>query len=163
MSAQRRSDLGVEEVRRLMAHWATGVSVLTSYVGDEPRGCTANAVTSLSLEPLLILACFDLRSNTLEAVRRARRFGVNILAHDQEHISRRFAGKGATKFEGLDFHAIDGVPVIDGALAWIVCEAREEMEGGDHAIVIGAPLNGDVREDAHPLVFFRSRYGHVAA
>lgn len=163
MSAQKQADLGVDEVRRLMAHWATGVSVLTSFVDDKPLGCTANAVTSLSLEPLLLLACFDLSSNTLEAVRRTQRFGVNTLAHDQEHVSHRFAGKGATKFHGLEFQAIDGVPAIDGALAWIVCEVREEMEGGDHVIVIGAPLRGDVRDDAHPLVFFRSRYGRVAA
>lgn len=156
--------LEIDEVRRLMAHWATGVSVLTSHTDEDgPKGCTANTVTSLSLDPLLLLACFDLSSNTLDAVRRAGRFGVNILALDQEDISRRFAGKGGRKFEGLNFHLVEGVPVIDGVLAWIVCEVREEMHGGDHAIVIGAPLRGDVREGAHPLVFFRSRYGHVAA
>jgi 3-hydroxy-9,10-secoandrosta-1,3,5(10)-triene-9,17-dione monooxygenase reductase component len=156
--------LAADGLRRLMAHWATGVSVLTSQLEDrEPRGCTANAVTSLSLDPLLVLACFDLGSNTLEAVRRTGRFGVNILAHDQEEVSRRFAGKGQRKFEGLAHHVIEGVPIIDGALAWMACEVREEMEGGDHAIVIGAPLLGDVREDAHPLVFFRRRYGRVAA
>jgi flavin reductase (DIM6/NTAB) family NADH-FMN oxidoreductase RutF len=147
-----------------MAHWATGVSVLTSHTEDDgPKGCTANAVTSLSLEPLLLLACFGLSSNTLEAVRSAGRFGVNILAHDQQEISRRFAGKGGRKFEGLDFELVEGVPVIEGVLAWIICEVREEMQGGDHAIVIGAPLGGDVREGVRPLVFYRSRYGHVAA
>lgn len=155
--------LGIDEVRRLMAHWATGVSVLTSHDEEGPKGCTANAVTSLSLEPLLLLACFGLRSNTLEAVRRAGRFGVNILADDQEEVSRRFAGKGGRKFDGLNFELVDGVPVIKGVLAWIVCEVREEMQGGDHAIVIGAPLGGDVREGARPLVYFRSRYGYVAA
>lgn len=156
--------LEIDEVRRLMAHWATGVSVLTSHTDDDgPKGCTANAVTSLSLEPLLLLACFGLSSNTLDAVRRAGRFGVNILAHDQADVSRRFAGKGGRKFEGLGFELVEGVPVIEGVLAWVICEVREEMQGGDHAIVIGAPLGGDVREGARPLVFFRSRYGHVAA
>jgi len=155
--------LEIDELRRLMAHWATGVSVLTGHDEDGPKGCTANAVASLSLDPMLLLACFDLGSNTLSAVRRAGRFGVNILAHDQEDVSRRFAGKAQTKFEGLRFRLVESVPVIEGALAWIVCEVREEMDGGDHAIVIGAPLHGDVRENAHPLVFFRSQYGHVGS
>jgi flavin reductase (DIM6/NTAB) family NADH-FMN oxidoreductase RutF len=157
-----RTRVAADELRQLMSHWATGVSVLTGELHDgEPRGCTANAVTSLSLEPLLMLACFDLTSNTLEAVRRTGRFGINILAHDQEDVSRRFAGKSRRKFDGLPCRRVDGVPVIEGALAWMVCDVREEMEGGDHAIVIGSPLTGDVRDDAHPLVFFRRTYGRV--
>lgn len=163
MTRSPRGSLAPEDVRRLMSHWPTGVSVLTSRAEGEPRGCTANAVTSLSLDPLLLLACFDLGSNTLEAVRRTGRFGVNILAHDQEDVSRRFAGKGASKFEGLEYRLEAGVPVIEGALAWIACDVRDELDGGDHAIVTGVPVCGDVREGGHPLVFFRSRYGSVAA
>jgi len=151
-------------LRRLMGSWATGVSVLSSRAGDgPPRGCTANAVTSLSLDPLLVLGCFDLGSNTLGAVRASGRFGVNILAADQEAVSRHFATKAGLKFEGVPYSLVAGVPVINGALAWLVCDLDRELDGGDHAIVIGRPVCGDVREDALPLVFFRSRYGELAA
>jgi flavin reductase (DIM6/NTAB) family NADH-FMN oxidoreductase RutF len=146
--------------RELFSHWANGVSVLTSAAPDGPRGLTANAVTSLSLEPLLLLACFDQNSNTLEAVRDSGRFCVNMLAADQEWLSRHFAQKGdsVTKFAPVNHTSVDRVPVIDGALAWVVCRVQEEFEGGDHAIVIGAPLQGAFRLDAQPLLFFRSNY-----
>jgi 3-hydroxy-9,10-secoandrosta-1,3,5(10)-triene-9,17-dione monooxygenase reductase component len=150
-------------LRQLMGCWATGVSVLTSRLGDAPRGCTANAVTSVSLDPLLLLACFDLGSSTLEAVRASRRFAVNMLAHDQEHVSRRFARKDGAKFAGVAHRDVEGAPVVDGALAWIVCAVQRELDGGDHAIVLGRPLAGGAREGAGPLVYFRSRYGGLGA
>ena len=160
MTVDRDAQHDPAEVRRLFGHWATGVTVVTSRGDDGPRGCTANAVTSLSLDPPAMLVCFELSSNTLAAVRRSGRFAVNMLAADQEALSRHFAGKGdsAAKFGSVPHHDEEGMPVLDGALAWMVCEVREEMQGGDHAIVIGDLLRGDAREDAEPLLFFRSRY-----
>lgn len=154
-------EVDADDVRRLMGSWPTGVGVLTSATRGEPRGCTANAFTSLSLDPLLMLACFGLGSNTLQAVRDSARFGVNILASDQEHVSRRFAGKAGDKFEGLPYALVDGTPVLEGVLGWLVCDVRDEVAGGDHAIVIGAPRRGNVREEAEPLLLYRGRYGQV--
>jgi flavin reductase (DIM6/NTAB) family NADH-FMN oxidoreductase RutF len=145
--------------RRLFASWATGVSIVTSEGTSGPRGCTANALTSLSLDPLLLLVCFSLSSNTLAAVRESGRFCVNVLAADQEALSRHFARKApdAEKFDAVPYSRVAGAPVLGGCLAWVVCETREELEGGDHAIVIGSPVRGEARDD-DPLVFFRSEY-----
>ncbi len=150
------------DMRVLMGQWATGVSILTAEDGDGPKGCTANAVSSLSLDPMLLIACFAYSSNTLEAVRRSGRFAVNILAADQEDVSRRFATKAGSKFEGLPFTLVGGTPVIEGALAWVVCDVEQEVAGGDHAIMIGAPRWGEARDGAEPLVYFRSKYARVA-
>jgi flavin reductase (DIM6/NTAB) family NADH-FMN oxidoreductase RutF len=142
--------------RRLMGHWATGVSVVTS-VG--PRGLTANALTSLSLEPPLLLVCFAYESNTFEAVLDSRRFAVNVLSSSQEEVSRRFALKAQDeKWNDLPYTLVQDVPVLDGALAWVVCDVEQELHGGDHAIVIGRPLEGDVAEGLEPLLFYRGAY-----
>ena len=152
--------LAAGECRRLMSHWATGVAVVTSEGPNGPRGCTANSLTSLSLDPLLLLVCFDRASNTLEAVRQTGRFAINILATGQEAISRRFATKEseAEKFAGVHHETVDGVPVLGGTLAWLACEVDHELDGGDHVIVVARPLSGGSRPDCSPLVFFRSGY-----
>lgn len=143
--------------RQLIGNWPTGVSVITS---AGPSGCTANAVTSLSLDPVLVLACLDRNSNTLAAVRGCGRFCINVLASDQGELARRFATKApaAEKFAGVAVTEIEGLPVLDGCLAWIACEARDELPGGDHVIVTGAPLRAAQRDDAVPLVSFRGGY-----
>jgi flavin reductase (DIM6/NTAB) family NADH-FMN oxidoreductase RutF len=145
------------ELRRLMGQWATGVSVVTS---AGPRGCTANAITSLSLDPPLVLACLDHGSNTLEALRVTRRFCINVLAAGQEKLARGFARKCSEeeKFGGIPHSVVDGVPVLDGVLAWLLCDLEDELPGGDHAIVIGRPVRGSADPAAAPLVFFRGAY-----
>jgi flavin reductase (DIM6/NTAB) family NADH-FMN oxidoreductase RutF len=146
--------------RALIGNWATGVSVITAGGEDGPHGCTANALTSLSLDPLLLLVCFDNESNTLQAVRRSGRFCINILAAGQETLSRRFATKDTEgeKFRETEYEEVDGVPVLTGVLAWVVCQVEHEIPGGDHAIVVGGPLAGDTGPGDAPLIFFRSGY-----
>ena len=146
--------------RRLIGHWPTGVAVLTSTGRTGPRGCTANSVTSLSLEPLLLLVCFDYASNTYAAVGENGCFAVNILADDQEALSRHFATKcdDDEKFHDVPFELVDGVPVLDGTVAWVVCEVEHELPGGDHAIVLGRPVRGAADDRRSPLVFYRSGY-----
>jgi flavin reductase (DIM6/NTAB) family NADH-FMN oxidoreductase RutF len=146
--------------RALISNWATGVSVITARSDEGPRGCTANALTSLSLDPLLLLVCFDQESNTLQAVRQSGRFCINILAAGQEAVSRHFAAKetDADKFRTAEFANVDGVPVLDGVLAWIACEVEHEIPGGDHAIVVSRPYAGETGDGEAPLIFFRSGY-----
>ena len=107
---------------------------------DGPAGLTTNAVASLSLEPVLLLVCFDRASRTLPAVRAARRFAVNILAAGQEDLARAFASKRtpAEKFEAATHRVAHGVPVLDGAVAWLACDLRDLHDGGDHVIGVGA-------------------------
>jgi flavin reductase (DIM6/NTAB) family NADH-FMN oxidoreductase RutF len=147
-------------LRRLMSHWTTGVAVVTSRSDDGPRGATTNALTSLSLDPPLVLVALDRGSNTLAAALASGRFCVNVLAGGQEEIARRFATKasGVEKLAGVPHELVDGVPVLGGALAWLACELEQDVPGGDHVILIGRPLEASVDRNAKPLVFFGGRY-----
>ena len=166
MPVVRRSahEIDPRELRRLMSHWATGVAVITSRGGTGPRGATTNALTSLSLDPLLVLVALDHGSNTLDAVRNSGRFCVNMLAADQEELARRFATKasGEEKLAGVEHELIDEVPVLGGAVAWLACELDHELEGGDHTILLGRPLEAGADPDAQPLVFYGGRF-HAGA
>jgi flavin reductase (DIM6/NTAB) family NADH-FMN oxidoreductase RutF len=145
--------------RAAMGMLPTGVTVVSAAGPDGPAGATANAVVSLSIEPMLMLACLDRGSRTLLAVQAANRFGVSVLHAGQEELARRFATKApvADKWEGVDWHERDGIPAIDGALVWVACELRDVIAGGDHVIVTGEA--GDVEaSDGEPLVFHRGEY-----
>ena len=148
------------DFRRLMGFWATGVSVITAQGDQGPAGATANALSTLSLEPPLALVCFDLSSRTLAAVRESERFGINMLSAGQEDVSRLFATKKSQeeKFAEIDHHLVQGVPVIDDCLAYLVCGLDSELRRGDHVIAIGQVLESGVDEDAAPLLFYRSEY-----
>ncbi len=157
-------EVGPERFRAVMGHFATGVTVVTATGPEGPVGMTANAVTSLSLEPLLLLVCFDNASRTLVAVRHARRFAVNVLRAGQEDLARVFASKRVAreKFEAVTHMVAHGVPVLDGALAWLACDLRELHPGGDHTIGIGAVTHLDADPRGEPLVWFRGTYRSVA-
>ena len=148
------------DFRRLMGFWATGVSVITAQGEQGPAGATANALSSLSLEPPLALVCFDLSSRTLAAVRESERFCINMLSAGQEDVSRLFATKKSQeeKFAEIDHHLVQGVPVIDNSLAYLVCGLDSELRRGDHVIAIGQVLESGVDEDASPLLFYRAEY-----
>ncbi len=148
-----------DDFRAALAAYATGVTVVTAIGENGPSGATANAVTSLSLDPPMMLACLDRGSRTLTSVRAQGRFGVNALAAGQEELARRFAGKGAEaeKWEGVEWSESDGLPRLTGALMWVACELREEIDGGDHLILTGSVLAVESRE-LHPLLFHRGDY-----
>ena len=148
------------DLRRLMSRWTTGVAVVTSSDEAGPRGATTNALTSLSLEPPLVLVALDRGSNTLRTVRASGRFCVNVLAAGQEELARRFATKasGEEKLAGVPHDLAQGMPVLESVLAWLVCALEQELDGGDHTILIGRPLEAGGDQDAQPLVFFGGRY-----
>ena len=151
-----------ERFRAVMGHFATGVAVVTVDAPSGPQGMTANAVASLSLEPVLVLVCFDNGARTLPEVKRAGRFGVNVLAAGQEHLARRFASKDATKFAEVAHSVHDGIPVLDGALAWVGCELERVVPGGDHTIGIGAVQVAELGPPGtEPLIWFRGSYGSL--
>ena len=149
-----------ERFRAVMGHFATGVAVVTVDAPSGPQGMTANAVASLSLDPVLVLVCFDNGARTLPEVERAGRFGVNVLAAGQEHLARRFASKEDTKFADVAHNVHDGFPVLDGTLAWVGCDLDRLVPGGDHTIGIGAVHAAELgAEGIEPLVWFRGGYG----
>ena len=145
--------------RTVMGHFATGVAVVTVDTPHGPMGMTANAVASLSLDPVLALVCFDNGARTLPEVQKAKRFGVNVLAADQEHLARRFASKEDTKFADVPHSVHDGIPVLDGTLAWVGCELEQLIPAGDHTIGIGAVHAAELGvEGLEPLTWYRGRY-----
>jgi 3-hydroxy-9,10-secoandrosta-1,3,5(10)-triene-9,17-dione monooxygenase reductase component len=148
-----------ELFREVFGRFATGVAVITSICAGGAGGMTANALCSLSLDPLLALVCFENRARTLPIVRESRRFGVNVLAADQEELAGVFASKlpEAEKLEGVDHRIAYGVPLIEGTLAWAACELRELIAGGDHTIGIGEVVALGLGQ-GEPLLWYAGGY-----
>jgi flavin reductase (DIM6/NTAB) family NADH-FMN oxidoreductase RutF len=149
-----------EQFFALMASFASSVTVITSKGQDGAvRGLTASAFCSVSLEPRLCLVSVDNRSESIGAINESGTFAVNILASDQEHISRRFASKLPDKFDGIGYRpgTSTGAPILDGVLAWIECKIFSAVPGGDHTVFIGEILDGTSNEGT-PLVYFRGQY-----
>lgn len=142
-----------------MALVPTAVTVVTAPGAAEPAGATANAVTSLSLNPPLMLAALDRGSRTLAAVREFGRFGVSVLAADQEELARIFSTKAphAEKWTHVAWTDRGGVPIVDGCALWVACELEAVHEGGDHVILTGAVLALEAGDGA-PLLFHRGAY-----
>jgi len=149
-----------DRFRAVMGHFATGVAVVTVDTPTGPQGMTANAVASLSLDPVLVLVCFDNGARTLPEVERAKRFGVNVLAAGQEDLARLFASKTPErqKFAGVQHTVHDDIPVIEGTLAWVGCTLQEWIPGGDHTIGIGTVIAAEAAPAGEPLVWFRGEY-----
>ena len=148
-----------ELFREVFGRFATGVAVITSAGAGGAGGMTANALCSLSLEPLLALVCFENRARTLPIVRETGRFAVNLLAADQAELARVFASKlpESEKLDGVDHRLVDDVPVLAGVVAWATCELRELIPGGDHTIAIGEVIDLG-RGDGAPLLWYAGRY-----
>src|SRR5215217_3884981 len=153
-----------DQLRRAMSSLPTGVTIVTSSGSGGPAGATANAVTSLSLEPPMMLACLDRGSRTLTSVRAQGRFGINALAAGQEDMARRFAGKEGEpeKWQGVEWSESDELPRLPGALMWVACELRDLIDGGDHLILTGNVLAAEARE-GQPLLFHRGAYRDLIA
>jgi flavin reductase (DIM6/NTAB) family NADH-FMN oxidoreductase RutF len=153
---------GPEQFREVFGRFATGVAVITSAGAGGSGGMTANALCSLSLDPLLALVCFENRARTLPIVREAGRFAVNVLAAGQEQIAGVFASKlpESEKLNGVPHRLEHEVPIIDGALAWATCRLRELIAGGDHTIAIGEVLSLGLGE-GEPLLWFEGGYRSI--
>lgn len=164
MSAATGDAERARDYRDTIGRFATGVAIVTASGPDGPAGMTTNAVSSLSLDPLLVLVCFEQRSRTLEVVRASRRFAVNVLRDGDDALAVTFATKraGREKFDRVAHTLVDGVPVLDDALAWIACALVELHAGGDHVIGIGAVTTMGAGE-GDPLVWYRGRYATVAS
>jgi 3,4-dihydroxy-2-butanone 4-phosphate synthase len=155
-------------MREVMGHFATGVTVVTARDAEgSPVGTTANAISSVSLRPPLLLACLAVDSETLAAIRATGSFAVNVLGERQRDHSGRFAAKGAdaraheVSFEG---HPL-GVPILRESLATIACEVEAIHPAGDHEIVVGRVRSSDHSAEplVEPLLFYRGSYSRLAS
>lgn len=146
--------------RRLMGSFATGVSVVTAKdVDDVMLGFTANAVSSVSRTPPLLLVCASRALFTLGAIRRSGYFAVNFMDQESEMIVRRFGGRSGDKFDGVDTETgVTGLPLIKDALAVAECEAYQFTEAGDHTVILGRIVGGRIAEARYPLLYFRGEF-----
>src|SRR4051794_21059419 len=128
------------DLRRACGQFATGVTIVTVRDGDGLRGMTANSFTSVSLEPPLVLVSIDLKNRTHQLVQEDGKFAVNVLAQDHRQWSDRFAGRHGDlqhQFDDVPHRLVDGLPVLEGAAAALVCEVRAVYPAGDHSLFIG--------------------------
>jgi flavin reductase len=151
-----------QEFRKVLGHFAAGVTVVTTRGTDgAPYGLTATAFTSVSLEPPLVLVCVDKRSESHPHFLASRVFTINFLTREQEEMSRRFATSGGDKFVGLAARAgATGAPVLPDTLGHLDCRAVTVVDAGDHTIFVGEVDAGAAR-DADPLLYFRGAYRRV--
>jgi 3-hydroxy-9,10-secoandrosta-1,3,5(10)-triene-9,17-dione monooxygenase reductase component len=151
--------LDPERYRTVFGHFATGVAVVTCAGPGGSGGMTANAVCSVSLDPLLTLVCFEQSARTLPLVRDAGRFAVNVLTSGSEDVARAFASKmpEGEKLRDVPHRLEQGMPILDDALAWIVCDVRQLIPAGDHEIAIGEVLAMDIA-GGEPLLWYQGAY-----
>lgn len=151
--------LDADLFRTAAGYWPTGVAVITTVDAQErPYGLTANAVTSLSVNPLQYLICVDRRATSLPVILDSRVFCLNFLAQGQEDVARIFASKKDYKFGDFAWHRLpNGLPVIDGSLAQIACEVAAVHDGGDHRIITGTVSHIGIT-GGQPLMFYRGAF-----
>jgi flavin reductase (DIM6/NTAB) family NADH-FMN oxidoreductase RutF/DNA-binding GntR family transcriptional regulator len=145
--------------RDVIGRFASGVTVITTRSDGQDFGTTASAVSSLSMEPPMLLVCLSRTSETHEAIARAGCFGVNILGDGQAELAYAFAKKAPDKFGDMELvRGGDGVPLIPGAVAHLVCRVRETATGGTHTVFMGE-VHHAAATDAEPLTYYRGRFG----
>jgi len=158
---------GRDEFRAVMGRFATGVTIVTTRVGDELHGMTANAVAAVSLEPPLVLVCIDRAADSHDIVDASGVFALSILGREQYELSRHFAvkdGPAAHRLDDVPHHArATGAPIIDGSLAYLDCRIVGRYPGGDHTIFVGEVAEAGRLDGGEPLVFYGGRYGGFVA
>jgi flavin reductase (DIM6/NTAB) family NADH-FMN oxidoreductase RutF len=160
------ASLNTADFRRAMGGFATGVTIITLDLEGEVHGMTANAFSSVSLDPLLVLVCVDHKTRTHAHLHSKKRFGINVLSEDQRAISEYYARPARThehaeEEAGARFDRTrHGTPMLHGALAYLECRLHSVEEAGDHSIFI-AEVEDVVVRDGEPLLFFRGKYRKV--
>jgi 3-hydroxy-9,10-secoandrosta-1,3,5(10)-triene-9,17-dione monooxygenase reductase component len=148
------------QFRDAMGHFASGVTVVTVSDGaGSVGGLTANAFSSLSLEPPLVLICVDNLSKAREYLDREKAFTIHFLGHHQEDIAMAFAARGPDKANGIGWSlSARGIPVLDDYLVALECEMENSMQGGDHVIIVGRVLDIKTTDtDQPPLTYYKGQ------
>lgn len=153
--------------RKALGAFATGVTIVTTRVGETIHGLTANAFSSVSLNPPQVLVCVDKKAQSHDLILAARCFAINILRAEQQYLSERFAQNqlaGNERFANVAFsHASTGAPILAQVLSWLDCKLVAAHEGGDHTIFIGEVVALGHGEEAEPLLYYRGRYRRLEA
>lgn len=155
----------VQDFKNALAHWATGVTVVTTCSGQQHVGITASSLTSLSLDPPQILICVARRLFTHKAIQETGAFAVNILNVEQLQWGMRFAGlisEQADRFAGIDYTtAVTGCAILPGVLGWLDCTLRHAYDGDDHTIFVGEVVAAGFQPGA-PLLYFNRHWRQLS-
>ena len=154
------------DFRNALGVFATGVTVITTQGVEHPFGMTANAFSSVSLDPPLVLVCVISGTTGAESIERNGVFAVNVLGADHEPISRYFSTKdrprGPDAFKEIPHKlGATGAPLLDGAAGYLDCRVHAAHEAGDHIIFIGEVMALGYETDVEPLLFHGGRYRFV--
>jgi flavin reductase (DIM6/NTAB) family NADH-FMN oxidoreductase RutF len=150
------------EFRRVLGHFASGITIVTTQHEEQLHGTTVSSLCSLSLEPALVLICIDLRATIHNLIRESGIFGVNILSEEGEALSRHFARCIPDKFSGVAYSlGMTGAPLLEGNLATLECRVVAQYPGGDHAIFVGEVVAVSTASHHQPLLYYRSQYNRL--
>jgi flavin reductase len=154
-------------LRAMMARFATGVTVVAARLGPLLAGMTANAIASISVDPPLMMASINQRSETHAAIVGSHAFAVSVLTADQQDLAECFAqpttAQKLKRFCDAPWHEAEtGSPILEDALAFFDCRVTVRHAGGDHTMFVGEIVSAGHRDDADPLIWFGSRYRRLA-
>lgn len=162
MMTDRDQTIDSGRLRRTMGRFATGVAVVTTFADGNAEGMTVNSLTSVSLDPPLLLVSLTEDARTTGAIRSAGRFAVSVVSTRQEEIARRFARSGEDHFAGLPLeYGEHDVPVIPDALAHLECVTDREVPAADHVLFLGRIVMTCARE-GEPLTFYAGSFGEFS-
>ncbi|MCI0620144.1 MAG: flavin reductase family protein [Acidobacteria bacterium] len=151
------------QFRKVMARFVTGVTVVTTRVGDEVHGMTCNAFCSISISPLTVMVSLAKNTRSERLIGMGGVFAVNVLSETQSYLSDRFAGrhkdKEGNRFEGFEWaSAVTGAPIFTGIQAYLDCKVMKAHNGGTHTLYLGEVVASHVNDFQRPLLFYQSRY-----
>ena len=149
-----------QDFRNAVGTFPTGVTIITTKHGDIVHGMTANAFMSVSLNPKLLVISIDEKASMLNKIKQSNRFALSILAENQHDISMHFAGQKKRDKE-IQFDWLDGLPIISGSLANIVCTVKDAYIAGDHTLFIGELNQIHVADSGFPLTFYKGKYQSI--
>jgi flavin reductase (DIM6/NTAB) family NADH-FMN oxidoreductase RutF len=162
MSAETSLCVPQDAFRRALGRFATGVGLLTAFLGERPYAMTVNAFTSVSLVPPMVLVCIQKTARGHEAVVRSGAFAVNILGAHQKELAERFAGRHRhmeDPFAGIPYRLGKlGLPILEDVQSFVECRLVETFAGGDHSIFLGEVVSLGEGDRGTPLLFFRGAY-----
>lgn len=147
--------------RNAMGKFTTGITIITTKLGNEIHGMTANAFMSVSLNPKLILVSVDHKATMKHYINNAGKFAISFLNQDQKDLSAYFAGQ-IEETRQIDFHWFHELPTIKEALVNIVCELHDAVDAGDHTLFIGKVTDLEIR-DGEPLAFYEGKYRELGS
>jgi 3-hydroxy-9,10-secoandrosta-1,3,5(10)-triene-9,17-dione monooxygenase reductase component len=156
------SSIDPAHFKSTLGRFASGITVITTRGADgRDHGMTLSAFSSLSLDPPLVLVCIGDAASIAGTMATAEFFAVNVLAEDQEPLSRRFSAKDEDRFESIAMsRGANGLPLLDGALAHVQCRVTARYPGGDHTIIVGEVIETASRE-GDPLLYYRGGYARL--